>query len=126
MTPSLKQIEELIGRLEKASGPSAGLDNEIYWLFSDWKNVGGGWREHKKTGKRETYSFPVYPSYTSSIDAALTLVPEGEPYRMGTCNGSCAAQVGTDMDFCDGATIAIALCIASLRARLAILSKEEA
>jgi hypothetical protein len=51
------------------------------------------------------------PAYTASIDAALTLVPEGAGFAlMGR-----AAKVGRETS--KGATTAIALCIAALKAR---------
>lgn len=122
----MENIESLITRLEKASGPSAEMDSEIYWLFSDWKNVGGGWREHRKTGKREIYSFSVYPSYTASIDAALTLVPEYDRWMLMHAGFAYVAECGDSVWQSESPFPAIALCTAALRARLAILSKEEA
>jgi len=62
---------ELIAKLEAAEGPSRELDAEIDILALE-----SGWRE-------ERYMTPdTTPHYTSSIDAALTLVPEGLRWRV--------------------------------------------
>ena len=90
---------KLAAKCEAATGPDTGLNFEI------WEAVGGT---------------PFHLDYTESIDAALTLVPEG-----------CAWHVGCEIDFTPtarvwghdvhadefGATPVIALCIAALRAR---------
>jgi hypothetical protein len=62
-------MKELIERLEKAEGPNPELDEAIgQWLvgcgFVSWE-----WFEYGQDGP--------YLKFTSSIDAALTLVPEG-------------------------------------------------
>jgi hypothetical protein len=97
------KVQELIARLEAATGPDRDLDVAIIdALFP---------------GARK---FPL--EYTASIDAALTLVPEGWRWHLGnTLDGRGTAMIwlnpltGTDEIF--AAAPAIALCIAALRAR---------
>ena len=123
---------ELIEKLERADGPSRELDEAIYELM--------GGCNHKRTkyyavqsdtgvtcldcGK-DTYGAKYAPSYTASIDAAMTLVPEGFRWALG-CNGIDSGHpVGTASVFSpegamfkgSGATPAIALCIAALKAK---------
>jgi hypothetical protein len=59
----------------------------------------------------------------ASIDGAVGLMPKGEWWRIGK-GQACSAEVGNN-GFCDGATPAIALCIAILKARLAQSSGPE-
>lgn len=104
--------EELIAALEKADGPTFVMDQAL----ADWLWEGSG------------YPTPLIPKpYTSSLDAALTLVPEpwkvdwiqenldepgwqGGVYRRGE-KWPIKRRSGAG---CNGA---IALCIAALKAR---------
>lgn len=101
---------ELIAALENAEGPSRKIDTEI----ADISGIRLGQLGH---------ALP----YTSSIDAALTLVPEGwgvslkvAPIKDGVKNQHCWVtdwgESDEEMDAINCATPAIALCIASLRA----------
>jgi hypothetical protein len=54
---------ELIAALEKATGPDRELDAAIFW-------------SQVPDGVEVAMASPI-PAYTASIDAALTLVPEG-------------------------------------------------
>jgi hypothetical protein len=71
------------------------------------------------------------PHYTSSIDAALTLVPEDRDvilkiYGPGENVAFCPFKDGSfSKTFSKAATPALALCIAALRARLALASDGE-
>ncbi len=86
-------MHELIVRLEAATGRDPALNQDIQ------RAINGGRRAL------------AVPDYTGSVDAALTLVPEGCGWlAMGN-----AAKVGRCP--AHGATPAIALCIAALRAR---------
>lgn len=67
---------ELAGRVEKTSGPDTLLDCEIRAAVEGWKNVGGGYREWPD-GRRERYNYGFAKPYSSSLDAAMTLVPDG-------------------------------------------------
>jgi hypothetical protein len=116
--------EELIVALEKAERPSRKLDAEVA-LVVGWKVVVG-----------DTWMGPhgeiAVPEYTTSIDAALTLVPEGWRWAVGDKDDRTDvpwAQVfRTDLetgelvmfaeDDCYPATPALALCIAALKARV--------
>jgi|ERR1700761_4058 len=64
------------------------------------------------------------PRYTASLDAALTLVPEGYDYIIEHTNGGltiCARVGHNDPDKNSwGETPALALCAAALRARAAL------
>ncbi len=59
------------------------------------------------------------PEYTTSIDAALTLVPEGTEWILLTVpeEGGYGAGVGESMWNSFALTPALAICIAALRAR---------
>lgn len=109
-------ISNLITRLEGMTGPDRNADAMIHHAIND--GVGTGcWSDA--------------PHYTSSLDAAMSLVPEG----MSACatkyaDGSGAAETwryvterfpeiyGGSHQNVGARTPAIALCIASLRARM--------
>ncbi len=61
------------------------------------------------------------PEYTASIDAAMTLVPEGYDYGIYRVSGECQVEVGAAETFqleqVTAATPALALTAAALRAR---------
>jgi len=109
----MAEIAELIERLEKATGPDHGLDREIESYFWDsphpqWKSDAG------------------LPRYTSSIDAALTLVPEG--WRTASVEerfvgGEWLWSLKSCGVYAWGVhrCTAIALCIAALKARAALV-----
>ena len=126
-------MKELIERLERATEGSRGLDARV-GIAANGKmlrhpNVRGSW---------------IWPHYTTSIDAALTLVPEGwgakitiPKGRSGAAsvfdpsngeewgqNGLLQDRAGNRPDliefsrtFKHAATPALALCIAALKAR---------
>ena len=110
--------EELIAALEAATGPDRALDSWIGasvgfdgWTVAEWQ---------------ETVDDPVFahssitdvPPYTASIDAALTLVPEGVLWAVGVDeDGSGCAELPRRRLLVHALTPAIALCIAALRAR---------
>lgn len=108
MTPA-----DLIEKLEKATGPDRKLDSAIvdFLVGMPRTAIGGDAR------------------YTSSIDAALTLVPEGARVwlELNTADFKPhGAWVGGDYshrkNYSRTATPAIALCIAALRARASLQS----
>jgi len=120
---------ELIERLEQAEGPSPELDEAIFQVvFGDQPLASPGRR------------------FTSSVDAALTLVPEGWDWAVST------STTGPDVAACFFASVretqpfdpvtlqwpdrpdaegfkhhkggpALALCIASLKARLSVIAR---
>lgn len=108
-------MDDLIEQLEMALEPSRELDWKIWFETSSEPADHGtdGWRR-----------------YTSSVDAALTLVPDGLLISMTIGHGKCAANVKTGSiinpgtkEFPGYGTIAIAICIAALKARRAAMTK---
>ena len=120
-------MKELIERLERATGPDRELDVAIvYALYPDIGPYQGQCIGDEPIFWHDPYRKRPAPSFTSSIDAALTLVPEGHGWVLdymdpGEPDG---AMVGAHA--CDGATFdtprppALALCIAALKAREAL------
>lgn len=119
MSESQKLIE-LAERCEAATGPDRELDAAIALLY--------GWTVHKGDNWIGPHGQISVPEFTGSLDAALTLVPEGQgctivqniggfPHRatVWTAKGA----VG-DIQGQPGATPALALSAAALRARAAI------
>lgn len=107
---------ELVAALEAATGPSRELDARI-WLEAVEKPRPGDKLDKDIIGR--------WPHYTASLDAALTLVPEGYTrslYFGG--NWPAEAKLWRHHDYsgqqdieAEAKTIALALCIAALRAR---------
>lgn len=104
-------LQELIARLEKASAGDRDLDSEIHFVITDGVGCGAS-----RSG----------PHYTTSIDAALTLVPKGMHYEIDTFpNGKgepqylalVAKPLDLSVGWSEGKTDALALCIAALEAR---------
>jgi hypothetical protein len=129
----VSEIEGLIERLQAAKGPDPLLDGDIGWEIGGWINEGGFWRRHKVTGKRERFTYRDWPLYTRSIDAALTLVPEGMWWLVGCgqmkpTEPLYGAQIrkpgfstgGQVVSEAEHSCMAITLCIAALRARLSL------
>ncbi len=107
---------ELIAALEAATGPSRELDASIGealgvapQYYSEY-----GYGDPAKDAPRE------HAPYTESIDAALSFTPEGAEISLTNLYGLSTADVGLNFDTHlqagRGATLAIALCIANLRA----------
>jgi hypothetical protein len=98
-------MTDLIQRLRAATGPDRELDAEIYRFIpvSD--------RQH----------LVVVPAYTASLDAAITLIPDGLDWEVKTAphrKGAIARVVSMDATFwAEAATPALALTIAALLAR---------
>jgi hypothetical protein len=91
--------EDLITRLEAASEGSGRLDEHIWFEI----------HPHSQPDK--------YPAYTTSLDAAATLVPEVVAgWAVGIDHGRPVASVGS-LRIANGETLALALCIACLKAR---------
>lgn len=129
------EIEELIARLEKATGPDRELDAEIAsavgWCPRDGytRQSDNSWRSPSGDISGVTWA----PQYTASIDAARTLVPENfsfeltqsavEPPAMARARlwdwrrGPLAVDPGNEWKSEGNRPLAIALCIAALKAR---------
>ena len=120
--------QDLIARLEKATGPAWQLDADIAvgmgWALDEsdqlypWANPNGDLLED-------------CPHYTASIDAALTLVPEGWTRFVDATAPECLIDVEL---FAPGKgpltkgshrCESIALCIAALKARQALTSAKD-
>lgn len=131
-------MQELVERLEKATGGDTTLNRDIYWLVVvGFEQIGPHVFENPITGARKLFRPGVSPRYTDSIDEALTLVPEGwavdamsqrsdgfwcvSLWRLGDwiagSNGEAKALKNKSLP--------IAIVIASLRARLALASDGE-
>ena len=80
---------------------------------------------HHAVAARKAESIPS--SYTTSLDAAVTLVPEGWSISVGCSENRKHAQVQLGRSYptnkvvtLEGRTMALALCAATLRARAAL------
>lgn len=137
-------MQDLIKRLVAADGPDRELDAEIWEYlglapeYDNSKNNYGCWHyrgegryhfaDDSSWGKNQNA-----PLYTSSLDAAMTLVEDGYFWTVGRCDLTCHATVGPDrahfdeaylikhqphdVDIPNPSTPALALCAAALRAR---------
>lgn len=130
-------LSEIIARVEAATGPDRELDAEIGRALG--LDVRAEFAEEPDLGDwfigqpRECGSWmeqDALPDYTASLDAALTLVPKRYgrdlPIHMQrTTSFGCCAVVWHDPEFNrsergDAGTMPLAVCAASLRARLAM------
>lgn len=106
---------DLIAKLEAAEGPSRELDAEIEKLIQMPPQTVAEYA--LKTARATWVTNP--PAFTSSLDAALTLVPDDHDWIIYNVNGHLGstpmARVG-DVK-AHAATPALALCIAALHAR---------
>ena len=112
-------MKDLIEKLAQAEGPSRKLDAEIS------RALAGGPADHWYQDHRGVYvTDNCAPCYTASIDAALTLVPEGVEVSIERyTDKGIRAQRDLASAWVFGAprayasTPAIALCIAALSAK---------
>lgn len=114
---------DLIERLETAEGPSRDLDAEIFVQVTPGvldagriDCIGGlvGWwpRDAPYQSAREV------PKYTSSLDAALTLIPDELTWYVDAGCFSCIWRVSDRKHFgARAASPTLALCAAALKAR---------
>jgi len=141
MTNKNEALHRMAERCEQASGPDRELDRDIGFAALGWKTYqhgefslicghdGESWADHPGS----TYTF-----FTASIDAALTLVPEGFQWlleHMARTDKAIlySAQVASaTSNKMRGdkvwwvATPALALCAAALRARASAASSPTA
>jgi hypothetical protein len=97
-------MRELIERLEAATGPDREMDFAIAAAV--------GWPD-------SPHSHQHARRYSDSLDAALTLVPEGATWlAAGHPTQRARASVPVSTPAIAGATPALAICIAALRARM--------
>ena len=112
-------LNELIAKLEAAKDGSWELGDEVllacgwkttanfdpanphpYWIRPDGVNVGIN-----------------QPDPTTSLDAALTLVPDSYQWSVTDWRVKAYAQIGATISSAEAAAPALALCIAALKAR---------
>lgn len=130
--------DDLIKRLEAAEEGSRELDGDIALIldaprhFFESKGVSFDPTALQVDGPDCFGGKPIWGGgghlweathYTTSIDAALTLVPEDFDYSLIRCDGLFIADVSKSQSFdvneSEAATPALALCIAALKARKA-------
>lgn len=123
MTP----MQELIERLEKAEHGSFELNKAILSALGyTWRGM-AYWNDEIKSRWRGSAA----PS--NSIDGALTLLPAGMEWSISTLYGFASVEIGLNDNTGNGpwvasredANVPLALCVASLRARLALASDGE-
>jgi hypothetical protein len=149
------QSQDIIERLERASGPDREIDLTIHLAVCPDGDIAQLMQYRRGLDGKEGMAWDIYyngcivfekyndsgqciynggvplPHYTDSIDAALTLVPANHDWSLHADNGEAIAgcmpssEDGCDIADCPGATPAIALCIAALKARASISSKEQ-
>ena len=122
-------MTDLADKIEAAGGASRELDAYIAVVMGAWPNTLEA--EHSVTDEdewsiveREPDGHKVDrfapPHYTASLDAAMTLVPEGESYALMTIKDVVHVGIGDTEGKADfyavAATPALALCAAALRA----------
>ena len=121
-------MQDLIAKLEAAKEGGWELDFAIQQKVEGWKNLGGGWREWTATGKREQYNYGIpSPPYTTSLDAALTLVDVGNISYCSIHRNVSAETWVVDLHYpapgaiakAESKSIALSLTIAALKARSA-------
>jgi hypothetical protein len=126
----MTQRDELLAlaeRCEKAREGSRELDGLIWKAACE--KPGDIWSRDLIDGNiwmrqdpEDTVAYEAPPAYTTSLDAAMTLVPTGHDWSLFFDNGSALAGcMPSSEDGCDwidvpGATPALALCAAALRA----------
>lgn len=124
---------ELREALRKATGPDRELDIELLTTLCGYRDVhGNGLIFERGTEPCRTLdgdeNLMALPSPTASIDAAMTLVPEGGWHRMGT-NGTTAnagfVADGHGVSEADAATIPLALCLARIEYEIAKQDAED-
>lgn len=123
-------MKDLIDKLAKATAPCRALDRAIYeaaqldadmvkYEAESWfcATNGSSHGFNTKHGNPAVEWCGRLPSYTGSLDAALTLVPDSIEQWDVCFDTYPIACVGRGENGAKGATPAIALCIAALRAR---------
>lgn len=75
----MSNLNELAERVERATGPDRELDGDVCLAFG-WtlqKMKGDQRPYYRRPGVTQYYNRTEPPAYTSSLDAAMQLVPEG-------------------------------------------------
>ena len=121
-------LSDLIARLEKATGPDRELGNDVLlacgWVCEEHGNGGPDtYLTWAPSPDDDDFLDGDHPDPTSSIDAAMTLVPEGMEKDFTDLYGVARVSVGINANpgpfygTHEGGSLAIALCIAALKAR---------
>lgn len=106
----MNRLLELAERVEKASGPDREVDCRIFAHLS-------GLNFETAANVVSDFSQWQSPAYTSSLDAAMSLVPEEHDWDLNwRASGFVAARVGVHV--VRAATPALALTAAALRAHV--------
>jgi hypothetical protein len=123
----MTKADELLAlaiRCEQATGPDRELDLRIA-KRREQKPIP---ESANRIDGEMVWSGPLgffLPAYTASLDAAMALVPEGCPWALCSPDGdepafaTLAMTMAGDAEHGSGATPALALCAAALRARAA-------
>ena len=100
-------IADLIAMLEKSNGGSRELDGIVARYLGN--------------NEVDTFGRTTAPCYTTSLDAALTLVPKENEFEVGSArlvSTFWASVISNSAHIAKGAATApLALCVAALRAR---------
>ena len=129
----MTDLLELAARIEAASGADREIDRLVHfhvvhpWLaekavkWVDAAYEGPGeflwWDADRLASGKEGYP-DAFEFVTGSLDAAMSLVPEGHHWKVDSWHGYTAKmQAGSVVSAGEGTTPALALCAASLRAR---------
>lgn len=132
MSGDSQKLLELAERCEKAEGPIRELDVAIAQaVWPQLTHYAPHCRGEEPIFWDDPFRKQPCPHFTASLDAALTLVPEGFRWKLGYSRYvPCVAELvdyraqmepnlGTFVSECDSSH-ALALCAAALRARAAI------
>ena len=120
----MNDIQDLIARVEAATGADRELDAEIH-LFATQNTIASV--ADIMAGNELGYA---HPAYTASIDVALMLVPDGHAWTIYGGDYNCPdsaslakfskrGQLIGDEYVADGGTPALAIVAAALKARAA-------
>ena len=125
--------EQLAARIEALDGPSREVDAEIYaWVRMSLYGSPEAYPAPSGKGrvvcwyKSGTHGTTIAPRYTASLDAAMSLVPEGASWEMRWFSGDKKSWItffppgDAEDDYFhiyNARTPALALCAAALRAR---------
>lgn len=130
------EIAALIAKLEMATGPDREIDTEIWLLVTPGATRKKWSYTHTATGRlcevdetrQADRRLIIVPDFTASVDAAAKLTPQAHDWALHVDNGKAiagcmpASEDGCDCSDSHGATPALALCIAALKARAALAS----
>ena len=132
--PTRAALLALAERCEQASGPDRELDFAIFRLLNpkyagpEWQEFGGGLRHRYDSSDIRFLPHMTPANWTASLDAALTLVPDGWKWTLHSADTAgppcayCVPNMGRLpwpmwVNDVSAATPALALCAATLRAR---------